>query len=76
MEISSLNVALYKKICRSAFGKSQKLWNVKSKSTQAADAVKGEFGVLLSSLVATRCSLVYDVASRLVVIIQDPRQNY
>ena len=46
---------LYKAICRSAFGKAQKLLNVLYyRSTHVADAIKDELGVLLFTSVVIR----------------------
>jgi KRAB domain-containing zinc finger protein len=66
---------VYKRLSRATFAKCQSLWNKSSRSSQAAEVVEDECGLVLLKPNATRWNSVFMAVERLVRIMKDKGEN-
>jgi hypothetical protein len=66
---------IYKRLSRGTFAKCQSLWNKSSRSSQAAEVIEDECGLVLLKPNATRWNSVFLAVERLVRIIKEKGEN-
>lgn len=65
----------YKRLSRATFAKCQSLWNKSSRSSQAAEVIEDECGLVLLKPNATRWNSVFMAVERLVRIMKEKGEN-